>query len=105
MTTDEAPRIGDMVVLPSGKNVMLTTLPYPGCPWAVQQVGDHWEAQRPGLTTLRPNGFAIGRFPAASLDEADARALVELLNAVRPAERQAAGTSRLQKGGRKGGPP
>ena len=88
---DLAPCIGDVVVLPSGRRVMLTTAPYRGFPWIATKVRCHWEVLRPGLSAPEPVSFAIGKSPAPGLDEADACALAVLLNAVRPAPREAAG--------------
>jgi len=94
------PQIGDVVALPSGRRVMLTAAPYAGNPWTAQRVRDHWEVLRPGLITSRPNSFGIGLFPEQGLDEADANALVDFLNAVLPAQRNAVGSPRPGRGRR-----
>jgi hypothetical protein len=90
-TKDQAPAIGDVVALPSGRTVMLTTAPYPDAPWIALKVRTHWEVRRRGHRAFQSARFAIGRTPAPGLDEADAQALAALLNAVRPAVRPAAG--------------
>ena len=84
---DRAPRVGDTVVLPSGRPVVIRSVSTPACRWVACKVRSHWEVQRPGLLSGQPSRFRPGRFPAPALTEADARALADFLNAALPAER------------------
>jgi len=82
----KAVELGSDVTLPSGKRVRITAPADVQRPWLAVESGHVWQVCRPhGQPYTRGASFYFGGKPAPlQFDEADAKALAEMLNLVRP---------------------